>query len=132
MGAGNSANGSSSQSAACGVFLNLKEHVRIVADQSVAGGASSQIQGVIAELRASLFWSIQGSLKFSYGKDKYKNFMGPIRRESEMADFEIGATRWFANHYFISMNLAYHDEQSNYTNLSYDRTLAGLNLGFYY
>lgn len=92
----------------------------------------ADVYRLFVEGEIPLIWDFRGALKVSYGNDNYPNFSGPVDRKTDILGLELSFTRWIGSHLFLSVDFGLHKEDSNYDVLSYDRKIAGFNLGFSY
>ena len=89
-------------------------------------------------------WEVQTALRFSlprswwldfgldWKSDSYPDFAGPIRRETDILDSSLSLRRWFRDSILVQFNAAWHDEDSSYDSLTYDRYTLGINVSYVY
>lgn len=68
----------------------------------------------------------------SWGRDRYPDFAGPVRRTTDRLDLDLSLKRWFGSRFLIQLNAAWRDEDSSYDALTWDRYILGLSASYAY
>jgi tetratricopeptide (TPR) repeat protein len=68
----------------------------------------------------------------TWSRDNYPDFAGPVKRETDVADVTLAVRRWFWNKILLQADVSYHEEDSSYDSLNYDRYNIALKASYAY
>ncbi len=106
-----------------------------------AGYTKSNAEGINFNYNA---WKMETAARFALPKewwlnlgaiwthDNYPDFAGPIRRETDIVDISLAVRRWFWGKLLLQADVSYHEEESSYDSLTYDRYNIGLKVSYAY
>lgn len=117
-------------------FADRQGQVRIGYEYQAnrARGLNFDLDGhkVTASASVPMPGAIQGEVAAEYGHERYPNFQGPVRRETDRWGIRGSLARWFAQSFLVRLTGAWTSEQSSYDVLEYDRWVVGVSVSYAY
>lgn len=89
-------------------------------------------------------WQLETAVRFSlprgwrlnfratWASDEYPDFAGPEKRRTDITTVGVALRRWFRDKFLMELNAGWHDENSSYDSLTFDRYTAGLSFSYVY
>jgi len=82
--------------------------------------------------RFTLPAQVRLTLGASYRNVDYPDFAGPIRRETDRAEYWVAVSKWFGTHFLVRAHYENRDEDSTIDSLSYGREAWGVEFSYVY
>ena len=103
-------------------------------EKNNAYGANFDMDGLTGKISAiiPLPWTMRLDLNLGYGQEDYSNFVGPVRRETDITSSSAALSRWFGRYFQASLNYSFRKENSSYEQLTYDRSVWGASISYVY